>query len=82
MAGEPAVSFAADIRPLFTDLDVAHMKPFRIDLSSRDDVEKNADAIYRTVTAGSMPPASSGERRWTDEMCLLFKQWQAQGCAP
>jgi hypothetical protein len=35
--------------PLFTDLDVAHMKPVGIDLSSREDVSAHADAIHRTL---------------------------------
>jgi len=76
------LSFAKDIRPLFTDLDVAHMKPAGIDLSSRDDVAARAGAIYETVSSGSMPPKSSGEPAWTPEMCATFQQWQAQGCPP
>ena len=77
---QPASSFAKDIRPMFTDLDVAHMKRAGIDLSSRDDCEKNADAIYRTVHEGSMPPESSLQPRWTEEMCARFKRWQDEGC--
>lgn len=76
------LSFAKDIRPLFTEMDVAHMKHGGMDLSNRDDVEKHADAIYQTVKSGSMPPPNSGEPRWTDAMCEAFKQWQAQGCQP
>lgn len=75
-----ALSFAKDIRPMFTDLDVDHMKPFGIDLSSKADVEKHADAIYTTVSEGSMPPPRAGEARWSAEMCDRFKQWQNQGC--
>ena len=67
---------------MFTDTDIAHMKPAGMDLSNRDDVQKNADAIYRAVSEGSMPPASSGEARWTAEMCQRFKDWQSQGCPP
>jgi hypothetical protein len=80
MTDGTALSFAKDIRPMFTDLDVAHMKPYGIDLSSRDDVETHAAAIYETVSEGSMPPSSSGEPRWTAEMCARFAQWQQQGC--
>jgi hypothetical protein len=81
MSDRPALSFAKDVRPLFTDLDVAHMKPAGIDLSDRASVEAHADAIYHTVTAGTMPPAGTGER-WTEAMCALFKQWQTEGYAP
>jgi len=38
-----------DMPPLFTDLDVAHMKPVGIDLSSLEDVSAHADAIHRTL---------------------------------
>ncbi|MGB8964536.1 MAG: hypothetical protein WCB99_02735 [Candidatus Cybelea sp.] len=82
MSDQPALSFAKDIRPMFTDTDVAHMQPAGIDLSSKDDVTANADAIYTTVSGGSMPPPSSGEERWSPEMCARFKQWQTQGCPP
>lgn len=55
------LSFEKDIRPLFTDMDVAHMKHAGMDLSNHDDVTKHADAIYQTVSIGSMPPPRSGE---------------------
>jgi hypothetical protein len=46
------------------------------DLSSYDEVKANADAIYGSVKAGTMPPG----RPWTEEMCATFKAWQDQGC--
>jgi hypothetical protein len=79
---DAALSFAKDIRPMFTDVDVAHMKPAGFDLSDRADVQKHADAIYNTVSQGIMPPPASGEARWTAEMCDRFRQWQSQGCPP
>ena len=75
-------SFAKDIRPMFTEMDIDHMKHAGMDLSNRDDVEKHGDAIYQTVSAGTMPPPSAGEPRWTSEMCATFKRWQQQGCPP
>lgn len=77
---DPAsLSFARDIRPMFTDTDVEHMQAFGIDLSDKDDVETHADDIYQHVSAHTMPPAGTGEQ-WTDEMCDRFKAWQTQGC--
>ncbi len=76
------LSFAKDIRPMFSDLDVAHMKPAGIDLSDRADVETHAEAIYQTVSQGIMPPPPSGEARWSPEMCERFQQWRDQGCPP
>jgi hypothetical protein len=74
-------SFARDIRPMFTDVDVQHMK-FAMDLSERDSVFDNADAIYNAVSSGSMPPADSGERAWSPEMCARFKSWKDTGGPP
>jgi len=82
MSDPATLSFARDIRPLFTDTDVAHMKPAGMDLSDRDSVVTHADAIYRTVADGSMPPSASGGTRWTQAQCALFKQWQTEGCPP
>ena len=82
MADEGALSFAKDIRPMFTDMDVAHMQGAGIDLSDRAEVEAHADAIYETVSDGSMPPRNSGEERWSPEMCERFKKWHEQGCQP
>jgi hypothetical protein len=81
MPAPTTLSFAQDIRPMFTDMDVAHMKK-AMDLSNRDSVFQHADAIYKTVANGSMPPTSSGEARWTPDMCAKFKQWQEQGGQP
>ncbi|HEY1655071.1 MAG TPA: hypothetical protein VGF86_08170 [Candidatus Tumulicola sp.] len=74
-------TFQNDIRPMFTQIDVDHMRDYGIDLSSRDDVEKHGEAIYQTVTGGTMPPPGTGER-WTSEMCERFKRWRDGGCRP
>ena len=72
-----ALSFAADIRPLFRDEDVDCMKPMGIDL---DDyawmrVPANAQSVYSTVSAGSMPP----DEPWDAERVSLFKRWMDAG---
>jgi hypothetical protein len=73
-----SLSFAKDIRPMFTETDVAHMQ-FAFDLSDRDSVFEHADAIYSSVSSGYMPPKSSGQPQWTPEMCATFKEWKDQG---
>jgi hypothetical protein len=73
------LSFERDIRPMFTDVDVDHMKSAGIDLSDAADVKANGAAIYSTVSDGSMPPPSSGEARWSNEMCERFKRWLDDG---
>lgn len=75
------LSFARDIRPMFTDIDVDHMKHAGMDLSDRDDVQKHATAILEVVTSGSMPPKNTGER-WTSDMCERFKRWTESGFSP
>jgi hypothetical protein len=75
------LSFAKDIRPMFTDTDVEHMKDYGFDLSTLEDVSKGAEAIYTVVSEGTMPPRGTGER-WTPEMCAKFKQWWDGGCNP
>ena len=80
MADSSSPSFAKDIRPLFTDTDVAHMA-FAMDLSDRHSVAEHARAIYDAVSNGSMPPPGTGEP-WTPEMCATFKRWMDEGAAP
>jgi hypothetical protein len=79
---EGTLSFERDIRPMFTELDVEHMKGFDMDLASYDDVKVAAESIYTVVTDGSMPPPRAGEARWTSDMCDRFRRWIDQGCAP
>jgi hypothetical protein len=76
--GSMALSFATDIRPLFRDEDIDCMKPMGIDL---DDpswmcVPANAQSVYGTVSAGSMPP----DEPWSSERVSLFKKWMDAGC--
>ena len=73
-------SFDKDIKPLFTSTDRDHME-FMFDLSSYKDVKGNADDIYDAVSAGRMPPASSGGP-WSQEKIALFKQWMDDGYQP
>ena len=80
MSDQP-LSFAKDIRPMFTDIDVAHMKSAGMDSSSYGDVKQHAIGIYAVVSEGTMPPPGTGEK-WSAQMCQTFKQWQQQGCPP
>ena len=74
-----ALSFATDIRPLFRDeQDVEVMKNVGLDLSSYEDVKKNAEAIHERVADGSMP-CDDG---WPKEQVAKFKQWMDDGMLP
>jgi hypothetical protein len=82
MASDSPLSFAKDIFPLFTDADVSHMKPLGMDLSSHDDVAKQAESIFGVVSAGTMPPPEDGGDPWSEQMVNTFKRWMDQGCRP
>ena len=74
-----ALSFASDIRKLFRDTpDIDSMKDVGIDLSSYDDVKKNAQLIYQVVEDGSMPC----DGPWPMSKVEMFKQWIDEGMAP
>lgn len=76
-----AVSFAKDIRPLFTDMDIAHMKGFGVALDDFDYMRDPAHAqkVLDRVSAGTMPPRRSGEPPWPPETVQLFRDWIAAG---
>lgn len=78
-------SYAADIRPLFTDRDIQGMiKAFN--LASYDDVKAHAAAIYDRIRgiggAVMPPPPPRGEGAWPQSSIDLFAQWVADGCKP
>lgn len=77
-----ALSFAADIKPLFTATDHEHMS-FMLDLWDYNDVKSNAADIYDSVSAGRMPIDGEGKPKpWPKDQVTTFKQWIDQGCQP
>jgi hypothetical protein len=78
-------SYAADILPLFTDLDVKGMS-WDFNLRSYDDVKAHAAAIgerIRGIGGSVMPPAPPrGDGPWPQERIELFGKWVAEGCPP
>lgn len=76
-----AVSFARDIRPLFTDMDIAHMKDLDVALDEygymRD--QGHAQKVLDAVSTGAMPPRRSREPPWSPESVQLFRDWIAAG---
>jgi hypothetical protein len=77
-----ALSFATDIKPLFTSTDQEHMS-FMFDLWDYGDVKSNAAEIYDSVSAGRMPVDNDGKAKpWSKDQVATFKQWMDQGCQP
>jgi hypothetical protein len=76
-----AVSFAQDIRPLFTDMDIAHMKDLGVALDDFDYMRDPAHAqnVLNAVSSGAMPPRRSGEPPWSPDNVQLFRDWIAAG---
>lgn len=68
-----AVSFAADIRPLFRDGDIECMKSAGILLSDLSwmRVPANAQNVLHAVSSGVMPP----DAPWPKERVTLLQQW-------
>jgi len=82
----PVVGFAADIRPLFTDIDINHMR-FFCDLSNYDDVKTNADDIVGRLKGQGgpvmpPPPNRGGDGPWSQEKIALFQAWIDGGFQP
>jgi len=78
-----AVSFAKDIAPLFTKIDVEHMcnvTQCALRLNDYDSVKSSATDIYNAVSGGFMPPAPEGP--WSQDKVALFNQWIQDGMQP
>ena len=73
-----ALSFAADIRPLFRGEDIECMQGMGIDLGEAAwmCIPENAQSVYERVADGSMPP----DEAWPAEKVSLFRSWMDAGC--
>ncbi len=72
------LSFAADIRPLFREKDIAAMKPNGVDLSSYEGVRNRAQDIYARLSGKEMPCDGS----WSAENIKKIKEWMESGMKP
>lgn len=79
-----ATSFASDVLPMFTEMDIQHMSEQGVDLDQYDymKIPDNAQSVYQQVSSGSMPPSWSGEKPWTTEMVQTFQDWINGGYQP
>jgi hypothetical protein len=76
------LSYSKDIKPLFTQVDQAHMN-FMFDLWSYDDVKKNANDIYDAISHKRMPPPPpGGDGPWSQDKINRFKAWMDDGMQP
>jgi hypothetical protein len=82
----PAVSFANDIKPLFREIDISHMKHGGVELDNYDYMSNpdNANRVLATLSPhGGQPPSMPpGGPYWTAEQLALFARWQEGGYKP
>jgi len=80
-----APSFAADILPLFTAIDIAHMARGHVMLAEYAYMSKpaNAQAVLDRLngTGGAIMPPKPAEP-WSPANIALFKAWIAGGYQP
>jgi hypothetical protein len=74
-----AISYAADIRPLFRQNDIIAMqRAAGFDLSSYGDVSERADRILVRLKSGEMPC----DHAWPSARVQLFEDWIGGGKQP
>jgi len=77
-------SFARDVRPLFRQKDIDHMKPHRLDLTNYDAVKAMANDIsakLKGIGVGQrMPPPP--DPPLSPDQIALFDAWRSEGCPP
>lgn len=77
-----ALSYAKDIRPLFTPDDVAHMT-FKFHLDRYQDVKKFAAQINDAIQNNRMPQDDDGNPKpWPADWKKKFQQWIDDGMQP
>jgi len=80
------VSFSTDIKPLFRDIDISHMKRFGVELDNYDYLSNpdNANRVLATLSPrdGQPPSMPPGGPYWTEVQLALFARWQQGGYKP
>lgn len=82
----PQVSFLTDIKPLFRDLDISHMRQVGIELDNYTFMSNpdNANRVLATLSPhdGQPPTMPPGGPHWSPDRLALFRQWQNDGYQP
>jgi hypothetical protein len=82
----PQISFSTDIKPLFREVDISHMKRFHVELDKYTYMSNpdNANKVLATLSPHDGEPASMppGGPYWTADQLALFAQWQSGGYQP
>ena len=83
MADQRPLSFEADIRPLFRDIDVDHMKPLNVFLDDYGFMSKpeNATMVLEFLNGKKEPKMPPGGPFWSQEQLDLLARWMSEGYA-
>jgi hypothetical protein len=79
------VSFSKDVKPMFREVDIDHMKVHRVHLddfqymSDATNNYANAKAVQASLVRQTMPP---GGPFWTAEQLGLYDKWMTDGYQP
>jgi hypothetical protein len=81
MAEQRSVSFAADIRPLFRDVDVQHMKPLNVFLDDYGFMSnpENAIMVHDFLSGKQEPRMPPKGPFWSQEQLDLLARWIQEG---
>ena len=84
MAEQKAVSFAGDIRPMFRQVDVDHMRGMGVPLDDYSYMSQRdkAELVLSYLDGSQQPQMPPGGPFWTQEQLDLFSQWMEGGCRP
>jgi hypothetical protein len=84
---DAGVSFARDVKPLFREIDIQHMKPSRrfLDdytyMSDPKNDHENARLVYESLI-GTPPKMPPGGPYWTQQQLELYVSWMQGGYLP
>jgi hypothetical protein len=80
----PPTSFATDIRPLFRDIDVAHMRPMNVLLDDYAYMSEpqHARDVYEYLDGTKQPQMPPDGPFWNPEQLARFRDWMDGGYKP
>ena len=78
------VSFAKHLRPLFRDVDIAHMSPMHVLLDDYDYMSDpdHAQSVYEYLDGTREPQMPPGGPYWSSGQLTLYKSWMEGGRQP
>jgi hypothetical protein len=78
------ISFAGDVRPMFRQIDIDHMRGLNVFLDDYAFMSQpeNAARVRDFLSGKEQPQMPPGGPFWTPEQLARLSQWIDQGCPP